>query len=77
MYHREGRNLALFFFFLYNEEAERRIMKKIFALTIMFIVAAMMVGCEDETMKPKEIQRGTLTENIEVEEIEVEEIVTK
>lgn len=49
-------------------------MKKIFALTIMFIVAAMMVGCEDETTKPKEIQRGTLTENIEVEEIEVEEI---
>jgi hypothetical protein len=57
-----------------RQKGER--MKKIFALTIMFIVAAMMVGCEDETTKPKEIQRGTLTENIEVENIEVENIVT-
>ena len=49
-------------------------MKKIFALTIMLVITTMMVGCEDETTKPKEIQRGTLTENIEVENIEVETI---
>lgn len=52
-------------------------MKKIFALTIMLVIATIMVGCEDETTKPKEIQRGTLTENIEVETIEVNGIEVK